>query len=379
MAPRRLSRFHPIVNGHRGVTVAANRNVPTSAPGPERADNGRELCVESVPETVESERIDAYDQSRLEQELGILSVVGRRLEVAHGAVILARQPRTRDDESVSRATREGFDDFSVGSPKRSGYSQFQSRTRPSTSCRRTGSLMHYVPNPTSGTDPRVLPRETKAPFVFLKTEANELWGQFSQDGRWVAYRSNETGRYEIYVRLFSSRGGGPIPISTAGGVYPRWSRDGKELYFIAPTRIDGRLDSTNGDAGRGRRPDAAFPDAPARWRGKRHWPQSSVRCQSRWPVPHQRRRRVHPATDHAPDELEAFSEACSFTASCSFVLFRRWRVAEISHSLARYGIVCGPCGSTQSVASGPAASARWTAPRQDPSTGSTVRRAELIR
>ena len=93
--------------------------------------------------------------------------------------------------------------------------------------------MYYVPHPTSGTDLWVLPPETKVPFLFLKTEANELWGQFSPDGRWIAYQSNETGRYEIYVRPFSIQGGA-IPISTAGGVYPRWSRDGKELYFIGP-------------------------------------------------------------------------------------------------------------------------------------------------
>ena len=80
---------------------------------------------------------------------------------------------------------------------------------------------------------RVLPPEAKVPFVFLKTEANELWGQFSPDGRWVAYQSTETGRYEISVRPFSTHDGA-IPISTAGGVYPRWSPDGKELYFIGP-------------------------------------------------------------------------------------------------------------------------------------------------
>jgi serine/threonine protein kinase/Tol biopolymer transport system component len=94
-------------------------------------------------------------------------------------------------------------------------------------------LMYYVPHPTSGTDLWVLRRDTRVPFAFLKTGANELWGQFSPDGRWVAYQSNETGRYEIYLRSFPSPGG-PIPISTTGGVYPRWSRDGNELYFIAP-------------------------------------------------------------------------------------------------------------------------------------------------
>jgi serine/threonine protein kinase/Tol biopolymer transport system component len=94
-------------------------------------------------------------------------------------------------------------------------------------------LMYYVPDPKSGTDLWVLPEGTREPSLFLRTQANELWGQFSPDGRWVAYQSNETGRYEIYVRPFAGRGE-PFPISTAGGVYPRWSRDGKELYYIAP-------------------------------------------------------------------------------------------------------------------------------------------------
>jgi eukaryotic-like serine/threonine-protein kinase len=94
-------------------------------------------------------------------------------------------------------------------------------------------LVYYVPDPTTGTDLWLLPLATRVPSVFLRTDANELWGQFSPDGRSIAYQSNETGRYEIYVRPFPS-GGGPIAVSTAGGVYPRWSHDGKELYFIAP-------------------------------------------------------------------------------------------------------------------------------------------------
>jgi Tol biopolymer transport system component len=94
-------------------------------------------------------------------------------------------------------------------------------------------LMYYVPDPKTGTDLWALPVDTRVPFVVLKTEANELWGQFLPDGRWVAYQSNETGKYEIYLRPFPAPGG-PIPVSTAGGVYPRWSSDGKELYYIAP-------------------------------------------------------------------------------------------------------------------------------------------------
>ena len=94
-------------------------------------------------------------------------------------------------------------------------------------------LMYYVPDPKTGTDLWVLSEGKREPSLFLRTPANELWGQFSPDGRWVAYQSNETGRYEIYVRPLAGQGE-PFPMSSAGGVYPRWSRDGKELYFIAP-------------------------------------------------------------------------------------------------------------------------------------------------
>jgi serine/threonine protein kinase/Tol biopolymer transport system component len=95
------------------------------------------------------------------------------------------------------------------------------------------SLIYYVPDPTTGTDLWVLPLDTRRPRIFLQTEANELWAQFSPDGRWVAFQSNATGRYEIYVRPFQIQGGN-VPVSTGGGVYPRWSGDGRELYFVAP-------------------------------------------------------------------------------------------------------------------------------------------------
>ena len=95
------------------------------------------------------------------------------------------------------------------------------------------SLIYYAPHPTTGTDLWVLPLDTRRPRPFLQTDANELWAQFSPDGRWVAFQSNATGRYEIYARPFQAAGGN-VPISTGGGVYPRWSRDGRELYFVAP-------------------------------------------------------------------------------------------------------------------------------------------------
>ena len=65
---------------------------------------------------------------------------------------------------------------------------------------------------------------------------DDVQGQFSPDGHWVAYVSNESGRYEVYVQPFP--GGGKWQVSTAGGVYPRWRRDGREVYYVDP---DNRL------------------------------------------------------------------------------------------------------------------------------------------
>lgn len=57
--------------------------------------------------------------------------------------------------------------------------------------------------------------------------------QFSPDGRWMAYASNETGRMEIYVSPFPS-GNGKWQVSNAGGEEPRWRQDGKELFYLSP-------------------------------------------------------------------------------------------------------------------------------------------------
>ena len=73
----------------------------------------------------------------------------------------------------------------------------------------------------------------RKPFPFLQTPANELRGRFSPDGRWIAYVSNESGRNDVYVAPFSGRGS-KWQISAAGGNFPRWRRDGKEIFYLAP-------------------------------------------------------------------------------------------------------------------------------------------------
>jgi hypothetical protein len=75
------------------------------------------------------------------------------------------------------------------------------------------------------------------PQPYVKTPYNELDGQFSPDGKWIAYTSDESGRNEIYVRSFPENSA-KFPVSNRGGNLPRWRRDGKELFYRAS---DGHL------------------------------------------------------------------------------------------------------------------------------------------
>jgi Tol biopolymer transport system component len=68
------------------------------------------------------------------------------------------------------------------------------------------------------------------PEAFLQTPFDERQGAFSPDGRWLAYSSNESGTYQIYVRAFPDKGG-KWQISNSGGVEPVFSRNGRELFF----------------------------------------------------------------------------------------------------------------------------------------------------
>ncbi len=86
------------------------------------------------------------------------------------------------------------------------------------------------------TDIWVLPLSgEQKPFPFLQTEFNEGWGRFSPDGKWIAYSSNESGSWQVYVQSFPASGGKWM-ISTDGGAQPQWRRDGKELFYISSDR-----------------------------------------------------------------------------------------------------------------------------------------------
>jgi serine/threonine protein kinase len=70
---------------------------------------------------------------------------------------------------------------------------------------------------------------------FLRTSSDEMSPAFSPDGRWLAYQSNETGTFEVYVRPFPGPGA-KHQISTRGGQFPIWSRNAHKLFFLASDR-----------------------------------------------------------------------------------------------------------------------------------------------
>ena len=119
----------------------------------------------------------------------------------------------------------------------STYSQF------ATDWSRDGSsLLYFEASPTSQRDLWILPvmpdgkpAPGAAPKPYLRTPFNEWYGRFSPEAppRWVAYQSDETGRYEVYVQSFPEPRG-KFPISTGGGQYPQWGPGGRELFYVSP-------------------------------------------------------------------------------------------------------------------------------------------------
>jgi serine/threonine-protein kinase len=95
--------------------------------------------------------------------------------------------------------------------------------------------------PATGVDLMILPMDgdeasgwrPRKPWVFLSTQAAELEPMFSPDGRWIAYYSNESGRFDVYVRPFPGPGG-RYTISTDGGSYPVWSQARHEIVYQTP-------------------------------------------------------------------------------------------------------------------------------------------------
>ena len=95
------------------------------------------------------------------------------------------------------------------------------------------TLIHGVTQGPSDIWAIAIDGSTTSSTPLIATPANERSATVSPDGRWVAYQSDESGQYEIYVRSFPDVGAGGLwQISNAGGTSPLWSRDGRELFYF---------------------------------------------------------------------------------------------------------------------------------------------------
>ncbi len=97
-----------------------------------------------------------------------------------------------------------------------------------------GGSLAYTSRGAPGTleDIWVLPLSgERKPIPFIQTQFLERDAQFSPDGRWIAYASDEAGRSEVYVAPFPGPGR-KWQISVAGGIRPRWRQDGREIYYL---------------------------------------------------------------------------------------------------------------------------------------------------
>jgi hypothetical protein len=103
----------------------------------------------------------------------------------------------------------------------------------------------------------VEPEGDRKPYPYHETRFSENWNVISPDGQWLAYHSDQPGQYEILVESIPP-GRGRYQVSTEGGDWPVWRREGKELFFRQGTKLMAapmRLTKTSAESGK---PQALF-------------------------------------------------------------------------------------------------------------------------
>jgi len=105
------------------------------------------------------------------------------------------------------------------------------------------------------------PSRIGEPRALVKTPAEEYNAEISPDGRWLAYQSNSSTAFEVYVRPFPDVESGLWQVSTAGGTEPLWARHGRELYYRAPTGAVMRVSIAPGSTWKAGTPTELFTAA----------------------------------------------------------------------------------------------------------------------
>jgi len=101
---------------------------------------------------------------------------------------------------------------------------------------------------TSGADLMMLVLDGSKLEELIVTSSAEYNGEISPDGRWLAYQTDRSGRFEIFVRPFPDVRGGEWPISSGGGTEPLWSRNTPELFYRAPNGAVMSVDVVPGES-----------------------------------------------------------------------------------------------------------------------------------
>ncbi len=203
------------------------------------------------------------------------------------------------------ASRGEFVQKSVGADREEPIAQFKGVLVP-TDWSPDGRFVLCVDpnNKETGPDLTLVPTDGGKPIPFVNTRAAETWGQFSPDGHWVAYQSNESGQNQIFVRAVSNQSRS-VQVSISGGTQARWSRDAKEVFYIAP---NGTLMTVpiavRGGSVEGGTPESLFQTRIVGGGAARLGRRQQYRCRPRRPVPDQRCARERASADQLDPELE---------------------------------------------------------------------------
>jgi Tol biopolymer transport system component len=141
-----------------------------------------------------------------------------------------------DDSVVFSSNRTGKFDLYIKSANGAGTEELLAKSDDPKFVTRwsvDGKYLTYTSfgNPKTKADLWLLPMtDNRTPLPFLQTEFNEGGGSFSPDGKWIAYQSDESGKNEVYVRALDGTAG-KWGVSINGGNLPKWSRDGKTIFF----------------------------------------------------------------------------------------------------------------------------------------------------
>jgi len=166
---------------------------------------------------------------------GLVSSAG--LWSPDGTRLMFRSNRNGISEFFERSAAGGGDDRPVLTRDAYPVAQIRSVNLTPTDWSPDGqSIVFSCPAPDSGNDLWLLRLgESGKPSKFIASPADEMHGNFSPDGRMLAYTSNESGRFEVYVETIP-RSDRKWPVSTGGGYEPRWRADGREIYYLSEDR-----------------------------------------------------------------------------------------------------------------------------------------------